>query len=164
MLLIKAAELNNVSHVKALLASKVNPNMQDNIGDTALMWAAYKNNVECINALVKAGADLNIHDIKGRTALYWAVHYNRVEAIKALIKAGANDSGCSHPAIDTIRLSIENQELKNKLKELEETIHELEIRPDGPKYLAYKAHFRRQVIDNFGSLDSDDDDDDDDKN
>jgi ankyrin repeat protein len=67
-------------------------NAQDELGRTALMWAAYMNQSETARLLVQAGASLEPRDIGGLTALGLAAKYGRKEIATLLLDAGADIS------------------------------------------------------------------------
>ena len=48
------------------------PNIQNERGETTLMWAARNGYRKCARLLLDAGADPNIHDCEGKTALDYA--------------------------------------------------------------------------------------------
>jgi ankyrin repeat protein len=88
--LIEAASNNDITEVKRLLSSGVNPNIHVS-GDTALIVAsAYSGSTssqETVETLIAAGADVNIQNDWGDTALTMA---SRQEIVEVLIAAGAN--------------------------------------------------------------------------
>jgi len=83
---------NNIVHIKRLIDSGVDLDVQDNEGDTALTWAAYKSNKEIVELLITAGASLNVQDNDGNTALILSLfkNNNNIEIAKILTKAGAD--------------------------------------------------------------------------
>jgi len=78
--------------VQMLLQAKVNPNVGNSEGVTALMYAAenYDDERKILRVLVKAGANLNQQDKKGRTALMHAVDKYRADSVRFLIAAKAD--------------------------------------------------------------------------
>ena len=60
-----AAGRQQVKAVRALLAGKADPNIQDNAGRTALMLAADRGNRTIVDLLLEYGADMNIKDNAG---------------------------------------------------------------------------------------------------
>jgi len=87
----EAAEAQDLSAVKKLLASGANPN--ERAGDenwTPLMWACLKNDVPIATTLIAAGADLEIKNNSLATALNIAVAHSRTEISILLIRKKAN--------------------------------------------------------------------------
>lgn len=81
--------------VKVLLEAKAHPNITDNGGDTALIYATYygernrheaKPFIDIVKLLLKAQADLNIENTDGATALYGAVVSRDQEMVKLLFE------------------------------------------------------------------------------
>ena len=56
--------------VQNLIEAKVDLNLQDEEGDTALMWASCYGHSVIVRELIKAGANPNIRNIQHRTALF----------------------------------------------------------------------------------------------
>ena len=65
-------------------------NLQDEDGNTALMWAVSSAYTEAVKALIAANADVNLQNIYGETALMWAASKGDTEIVKVLIAAGAD--------------------------------------------------------------------------
>ncbi len=90
-LLVIAAENNDLSMARFLLASGANPNTADRrSGETALMIFARQDNVEAIRLLAQQGADPDAADRAGETALMKAVRTRKTRALRALLEIGAN--------------------------------------------------------------------------
>jgi hypothetical protein len=70
--------------VQTLLDQDVDPDIQDNAGNTALMWAVRWGNPEAIRLLAAAGADLSIRNRAGETALQIADAKGYKEMVKLL--------------------------------------------------------------------------------
>ena len=71
--------------VKALIEAGADVNVQNDNGETALMWSAWHNSNPEVIALINAGADVNLKDKDGKTAKDWAVQSNASpEIIKIL--------------------------------------------------------------------------------
>lgn len=58
--IIDASKSNNLDLIKTLLKQKVDVNMKDSSGSTALMSAAWNENKEIIETLLLANADPNV--------------------------------------------------------------------------------------------------------
>ncbi|EKX37798.1 hypothetical protein GUITHDRAFT_55771, partial [Guillardia theta CCMP2712] len=63
---------------------------KDNIGCTALHWAALNDKVNVMKWLIKEGADLNARGNDGHTPLHWAGLKGFLRATRVLIDAGAD--------------------------------------------------------------------------
>jgi hypothetical protein len=61
---------------------KVDVNIQDEAGYTALHWAAMLGRTESVSALLECGADINFTGRRGVTALDWATQHGRGEIPK----------------------------------------------------------------------------------
>ncbi|HYM07289.1 MAG TPA: ankyrin repeat domain-containing protein [Terriglobales bacterium] len=72
MRLLDAVRGNDTRAVTALLKSGADPNTRDDIGATALMYAAAFAAPDCLRVLIDAGADVNASSKGGATALMWA--------------------------------------------------------------------------------------------
>ena len=84
-----AAEDGHEACVQALLRAKANPDLQDNNGMTALIWAsspwAARQGLEaCVQALLQAKANTELLDNKGRTALWWAEYKGHTAIVQLL--------------------------------------------------------------------------------
>jgi hypothetical protein len=83
-----------VAHYKKaiplLLQCKADPNVRNNLGDTALIYLAGSQYVDfaLVDALLKAGAEVNLQDAKGETALTHAKKNQRADIVQALLARG----------------------------------------------------------------------------
>eukprot|EP00438_Fugacium_kawagutii_P011015 Skav214771 [mRNA] locus=scaffold3923:11631:12896:+ [translate_table: standard] len=75
---------------RMLLERGVPVNHADELGQTALFYAARQGHTGAIKYLLRKGADPNLIDQDGETAIFYAVSKRRVDAIKALLDGGAN--------------------------------------------------------------------------
>jgi ankyrin repeat protein len=90
--LIQAAEQGNIAKVKTLLAQKVDVNIKDIYGRTALMRASQNGHNEIVKILLAHGADVNAKNSKGITALMCAPKNKEgYEIVQLLKKAGAKE-------------------------------------------------------------------------
>jgi ankyrin repeat protein len=86
-----AALYGDADAVRLLLAQGANPNVQNDAGGTALMYAV--EDAGKIRLLLESGADANARSGEGRTALMIAVGRNGSNAVvKLLLDSGANPS------------------------------------------------------------------------
>jgi ankyrin repeat protein len=77
--------------VRALLASKADPNAQEGKGgQTALMWAMSERQTAVAQELVAHGADVNARSKTGFTALMFAAQQGDVDSARILLDAKAN--------------------------------------------------------------------------
>lgn len=77
--LIKACCYNDVDTMYTLLKSGIDPNLSDNNGMTALMWAVRYRNANSVILLLQFGADLMKKDNKGETVLMKALEIGHSE-------------------------------------------------------------------------------------
>ena len=96
-ILIKAMRNNDLEEVKRLLRAEINPNSQNQDGDTALHEAVGMDRGAIIKLLLESGANPNIQDKHGATPLFEA---SSISAIELLINNGAdpkiqNKNGCA---------------------------------------------------------------------
>ncbi len=88
--LIDAAKNADKDAVRALLQKRVDVNVAEADGTTALHWAAYRDDAETADLLIRAGAKVNAANDLGTTPL-WTASQNGSEAmVKRLLAAGAN--------------------------------------------------------------------------
>eukprot|EP00438_Fugacium_kawagutii_P014553 Skav232296 [mRNA] locus=scaffold882:398467:399534:- [translate_table: standard] len=73
-----------------LLERGVPVNHADELGQTALFYAARQGHAGTIEYLMRQGADPNIVDKNGETAIFYAVLKKRADAVRALLDGGAN--------------------------------------------------------------------------
>ncbi len=88
--LISAAKKGELDAVKRLLRCKVNPNMRDKTGWTALHWASQEGFLAIVKALVGDGADLNAADTLGFTPLALACGSGHLGVVRQLLASGAD--------------------------------------------------------------------------
>ena len=83
-------EDGNIQLVKNYINSGYNLNMQDDNGNTLLIYSTFYNKIRIIELLLNAGANINKQNINGYTALIYAARNNNIEIIKLLLNAGAD--------------------------------------------------------------------------
>lgn len=83
-LLITAAANGDAGTVHDLITEKIDVNVVDRIGATALMYAARNNQIDCMKVLLEAGADPALKTNKGYTALWFAENNAHVDAANLL--------------------------------------------------------------------------------
>ena len=88
--MIPARNWGGLEQLKVLLEARANPNIRDNQGKTALMYAVEGDyNLEKVKLLLKFGADVNAADLQGNTPLKIARQHESEKIIQLLIEAGA---------------------------------------------------------------------------
>ena len=119
-LLLDASRTGDIRIVKELIVLVVDINIQNSIGETALIISVMKNHLYIVNLLLTAKADPNIEDSYRNTALIYAAFNTKddINIVNALIKAGAtlnykNSSGDT-PLILATRKKI-NIDIVNSL-------------------------------------------------
>ncbi len=86
--LIEAVRFQDKPAIAAQLADGPDLAARDNLGNTALHWAALNNDTATLTALLDRGADANAANTAGATPLIYAVA--RPESVTALLAKGAN--------------------------------------------------------------------------
>ena len=64
--------------------------MQDNDGDTALMYASRSNKLKVVELLLQRGANLSLRNKRGRTAVIYAINLGYRDVRFKLIEYGAD--------------------------------------------------------------------------
>ncbi|CAN6441923.1 unnamed protein product [Victoria cruziana] len=85
-----AAQRGDVSLLKQLLRSGLDPNESDMDGKTALHLAAAGGNEECVQLLIENGADVNGRDLDGNVPLWESIISGHDAVSKLLFANGAN--------------------------------------------------------------------------
>lgn len=89
--LMYAALYGDVESVRRLLQAGADPNLKNNAGATALLWAV--NDLAKTQLLIEAGADVNAHSEEGQTPLLVAAGFSGSgPVVKLLLDRGANPS------------------------------------------------------------------------
>jgi ankyrin repeat protein len=93
--LVDAVKEGNVAVVRSLLAQRVDVNVQELDGSTALHWAALRDDVESATLLIRGGADVRAMNEYGVTPLSLACTNGNPVMVATLLSAGAdpNTSG-----------------------------------------------------------------------
>jgi|SRR3990167_814080 len=95
MNLFEASENGNLDRVRELLTGvdgtvRVDPNIEDEYGQTPLLSASACNCLEVVKELLREGADPNIPNDYGCTSLHRASRNGRLEIVRELLNAGAD--------------------------------------------------------------------------
>ena len=88
--LADAAQRNDLTVVRALLAKKANVNAAQPDGTTALHWAVHWNDVEAAKVLLRAGANPAVKNRFGASPLSEAANAGSAELVGAMLEAGAD--------------------------------------------------------------------------
>lgn len=84
--LCMAVKQGNLTGVKAYLAAGVDPNFKDELGISALHYAAGKGQLDFLKLLVDSGGDLRIVDKDQNTLLHYAAGYGRDTVVQYLVE------------------------------------------------------------------------------
>lgn len=87
--LVEAVKQRDQRQVDELLRAKVDVNVAEADGATALAWAAHLGQGEMADALLRAGADVHAADVYGETALTLAAANGDGALVRSLLAAGA---------------------------------------------------------------------------
>uniref|UniRef100_A0A4W2F136 Uncharacterized protein n=1 Tax=Bos indicus x Bos taurus TaxID=30522 RepID=A0A4W2F136_BOBOX len=122
--LILAARLAVEGMVEELIASHADVNAVDELGKSALHWAAAVNNVEATLALLKNGANKDMQDSKEETPLFLAAREGSFEAAKLLLDHFANREITDH--LDRLPRDVAQERLHQDIVRLLD-------QPSGPR-------------------------------
>ncbi|XP_074839313.1 neurogenic locus notch homolog protein 3-like, partial [Carettochelys insculpta] len=114
--LILAARLAVEGMVEELIACHADVNAVDELGKSALHWAAAVNNVEATIALLKNGANKDMQDSKEETPLFLAAREGSYEAAKILLDHFANREITDH--MDRLPRDIAQERLHHDIVRL----------------------------------------------
>lgn len=106
--LLTAASDGDLEAVQSMLEYGTDPNVADDEGWTALMWAAQLNDTAIASALIEAGADPNLQDSYGWTPLMSAAANGNYEATELLLDAGANPAITDDSEMTAADYALEN--------------------------------------------------------
>ena len=88
--LVEAVRNRDAVRAQALLAERVDPNVTQPDGATALHWAAQWDDVATVDLLIHAGAEINVTNDYGVTPLILACGNGQATAAGMLLEAGAD--------------------------------------------------------------------------
>lgn len=114
--LILAARLAVEGMVEELIACHADVNAVDELGKSALHWAAAVNNIEAAVALLKNGANKDMQDSKEETPLFLAAREGSYEASKVLLDHYANREITDH--MDRLPRDIAQERLHHDIVQL----------------------------------------------
>ncbi|XP_031626690.1 carboxypeptidase B-like isoform X2 [Contarinia nasturtii] len=90
--LIVASSIGNTAAVQQLIAKGAHVDAHDNLGMTALHWAAENGHEETAKILIEVGAKINAKDFLLNTPLHIACSHDHFDVIKLLLQKGADIS------------------------------------------------------------------------
>jgi uncharacterized protein len=96
----RAAKAGDLTAVRKLIAARVDVNVPEGDGSSALLWAAYHSDLGMVQALIAAGAKVDTANHYGVTPLLQASRTGDTAVMEVLLKAGANPQ-LAHPAGET---------------------------------------------------------------
>ncbi|AUD40125.1 ankyrin repeat family protein [Flamingopox virus FGPVKD09] len=95
-------QIEEIQIMDILLSKGIDPNIKDDLGNTALHYACdYRNGLNMVRYLIKNGADINIENDYGTTPLACAVNTCNIELVSILLDSGANPNSSSSSSIGT---------------------------------------------------------------
>ena len=109
--LVDAAKSGDLTRVTTLLRRKVNPNLKDVVGTTALIAASSGNHVDIVNMLLAAHADVNAMDATGMTSLMMASERGYRSVADVLISAKANVNARGPDGFTALTFAASNNQL-----------------------------------------------------
>src|SRR5688572_26732475 len=86
--LIEAVKAGDTKTAAAVLKRKVDVNVAQPDGTTALHWAVYQDDLPVVRLLVRAGANVNAANINGMTPLMLASTNGGHDVVRDLLAAG----------------------------------------------------------------------------
>ena len=90
--LVQAAKAGDSATAVTLLRQKINPNVPDVDGTTALQWAVRRNDGALVDRLLAAGADAKAQNRYGVTAIQLACENGSAAVVERLLNAGVSAS------------------------------------------------------------------------
>jgi ankyrin repeat protein len=102
--LVDAVKHSDKAAIKVLLPQRIDPNVQDVDGSTALHWASRKDDLDTAAALIKNGANVKAANRYGVTPLSLACINGNAPMIELLLKSGA-DANTILPEGETVLMT-----------------------------------------------------------
>ncbi|XP_043940374.1 neurogenic locus notch homolog protein 3 isoform X2 [Protopterus annectens] len=127
--LILAARLAVEGMVEDLITCHADVNAVDELGKSALHWAAAVNNIEATRALLKNGANKDMQNLKEETPLFLAAREGSYEAAKILLEHFANREITDH--MDRLPRDIAQERMHHDIVQLLEEYNTVRS-PQGP--------------------------------
>ena len=91
----QAIEENDIDTARNYLDEGTDPNVEDDNGNTALLYASTLGATSIVNFLLEKGADPNRYSVNGFVPLHFAVFNNYIDTVHLLLKYGANPDPCN---------------------------------------------------------------------
>jgi len=120
------AENNSIEAITWLLSKKIDKNLCDEEGNTAIILASKLGATEAVKLLIQAGAKLDERNNEGRTAIQEAVKYSRKsiyvflkKSVKKIDNIDLNNHNLIFDAIDSNNLEIINDIIVNKIVKID---------------------------------------------
>jgi ankyrin repeat protein len=93
--LVEAAKTRNSAAAAALLSKRIDPNIAEPDGTTALHWAVRYDEAMLVERLIKAGANVSAANRYGVTPIVLACESGSAAVVEHLLKAGVNANATS---------------------------------------------------------------------
>lgn len=121
-ILLLAAKTNDLTLLNQVIAKKVDPNIQNATGETALSYAAWYNNLSSVNALLEC-PDINpiLAESNGDTPFHCATNKGNPAMKQVFAKAGVTNAQLLHIAVQKGRLERVKASIENNPLLLEQT-------------------------------------------
>ena len=97
--LVQAAKRNDAAAVRTLLRQRVDANVTEGDGATALHWAAYHGNTSIADQLIAAGARVDAANDLAITPLALAADNGHAAIVERLLARGANPNAASETGV-----------------------------------------------------------------
>lgn len=81
---LDAAIFGDEDVIEKIIAKNINVNVQDDVGNTALILACMEGHIKVVELLIKANADKSIVNKYGNNALFYAKQKNYADIIKMI--------------------------------------------------------------------------------
>jgi len=94
------------------LSLNISPNVSNEKGETALMYAARYGNLDCVQKLHQIGADLNLSSLYVGPPIFYAFEYTKKDILRYLVVNGANINKKNKYGASLLVKSVENNELE----------------------------------------------------
>ena len=139
--MIRAAQIDDVDTVQALIASGTDVNIADRDGMTPLHHAANEGSNKVVAVLLKAGADFTLEDDEGDTPLILAVADGHVDVVHQLLLQG-DDPDFENPITSETAMSM--AQILRREKKINQDMVDLLVWYALNKALGHKI--RREVL------------------
>lgn len=106
--LMMLAAASSVECLEAFLAHGADPDMKDDCGTTALIWAAGAGQMQAVERLLARGADINHADNTGVTALMAAAEFSSAADVERLLARGADVFPKNNKGLSALEIAREN--------------------------------------------------------